>query len=57
MADIQAPSGVVNTQQVVAIDSFRERQLLELSLLKAMETSIDALESTPDGRGRGYEIR
>lgn len=52
MADIPAPTGIVNTQQVVEVDSFRIRQLQELEVLRLLEMEYNTLDPT-----RGYEIR
>ena len=52
MADIPAPTVVINTQQAVEVDNFRERTLQEQTFLKALEQEMMLLEPQ-----RGYEIR
>jgi hypothetical protein len=52
MADIQAPTAVVNTQQAVEVDNLAERRLLEQEFLKLLERQMTLLDPL-----RGYEVR
>jgi hypothetical protein len=52
MADINAPTIIVNTQQSIETDDFRQRQLLEAQFLKELEIRTQALDPN-----WGFEVR
>lgn len=52
MADIPGPTGIVNAQQVVEYDDFRNRVMMEAELLIMLQNQMSLMEPT-----RGFEIR
>ena len=57
MADILAPTTVVNTAQTQNSNDWLARQIAERALIEILEAQSNANDSTPDGRGRGFEFR
>jgi hypothetical protein len=52
MADVQAPTVNINTQQAIEIDDSRNRVLMELEVLRLLEMEMNTLDPQ-----RGYEVR
>lgn len=52
MADIQAPTAIIDTQQSITSYDFQARKLAEERLLKQYEQTMNSLDPA-----RGYEVR
>ena len=60
MADVTAPQQTIikeGNANVAAVGDFQQRRLVETELLNDLQSRLHQLDSTPDGRGRGFEIR